>query len=299
MRIEQTAMAVPSRVVTNTALSQTLDTSDEWIRQRTGICERRVATSETTYSLALAVAKQLLEASQLPATKIDFIIVATMSPDYLTPSEANRIQAAIEATNAYALSVNVACAGFVYALDLAAHLLQGTAKYGLVIGSEVLSKLVDWQDRSTAVLFGDGAGGVLLKADEQSLPPADLHSFGDSELVLSAGNALGQPFFKMNGRAVFQFAIREATASIQRLPPADWVLVHQANARIIDVIGRKLGLAASQLPMNMAAYGNTSAASIPILLHELVTAGRIKRGQTMILCGFGGGLSVSSLYLTY
>ncbi len=299
MRIEQTAMAVPSRVVTNTALSQTLDTSDEWIKQRTGIHERRVATTETTYSLALAVARQLLDQAHRSAETLDFIIVATMSPDFLTPSEANRIQAALGATNAYALSVNVACAGFVYALDLAAHLLAGVARSGLVIGSEVLSKLVDWQDRSTAVLFGDGAGGVFVTADEQPLPLADLRSFGDSDLVLSAGAAQGRPFFQMNGRAVFQFATREATASIGRLPRADWVLVHQANARIIDVIGRKLGLAPEQLPMNMAAYGNTSAASIPILLHELVAARRIERGQTMILCGFGGGLSVGSLYLTY
>lgn len=299
MHIEGTAMQVPHRVVTNAELSLSLDTSDEWIRQRTGIARRHVAAGETTYSLAVAVAEQLLATTHVAAEALDFIIVATMSPDYQTPSEANRVQAAIAATNAYALSVNVACAGFVYALDIAAHLLAGTATCGLVIGSEVLSKLVDWRDRSTAVLFGDGAGGVLVRDDGQPLPPADLHSFGDTELVLAAGAAQGAPYFTMNGRAVYQFAIREAAASIARLPAADWYLVHQANARIIAAIGRKLHLAAAQLPMNLAEYGNTSAASIPILLHELAAAGRIRRGHTMTLCGFGGGLSVGSLTLTY
>ena len=299
MRIETTAIALPSRVVTNHALSKTLATSDDWIRQRTGIRERRIATTETTYSLALTVAQQLLAQAEVAAADIDFIIVATMSPDQQTPSEANLVQAAIAATNAYALSVNVACAGFVYALDLAAHMLQGSARCGLVIGSEVLSKLVDWQDRSTAVLFGDGAGGVLVTADAQPLPRADLRSFGDTKRALTAGASQGNPFFQMNGRAVFQFAIREATASISRLPEADWVLIHQANARIVEAIGRKLALAPARLPMNMAAYGNTSAASIPILLHELVSTDRLKRGQSMILCGFGGGLSVGSIYLTY
>jgi 3-oxoacyl-[acyl-carrier-protein] synthase-3 len=276
-------------------------TSDEWIRQRTGIRERRIAETETTYSLALGVAQQLLAKSHCTAAELDFVLVATMSPDYLTPSEANRLQAALGATNAFALNLNAACAGFVYALDMAAHLLAGQAQCGLVIGSECLSRLVDWDDRATAVLFGDGAAGVLVKADAQPLPPADLRSFGDLELVLQAGAATGRPFFQMNGRAVYQFAIREAPASISRLgqAPCDWYLIHQANARIIEAIGRKLALPPERLPLNLANYGNTSAASIPLLLNDMVTDGRIQRGQRLLLCGFGGGLSVGSLILTY
>ncbi len=166
------------RQVTNDDLSQTLDTSDEWISQRTGIRKRYIASTETTYSMGLAVAQDLLTQSQVAPAALDFIIVATMSPDHLTPSEANRIQGALKANNAYAFSVNVACAGFVYALHLAANLLNGTATCGLVIASETLSRLVDWQDRKTAVLFGDGAGGVLVQRDAQPLPISDLHSLG-------------------------------------------------------------------------------------------------------------------------
>lgn len=299
MRIVATAMQVPQHRVTNDDLSQTLDTSDEWISQRTGIKARRIATSETTYSMGLAVAQDLLAQSGLAATALDFIIVATMSPDHLTPSEANRIQGSLQATNAYAFTVNVACAGFVYALHLAANLLNGTAKCGLVIASETLSRLVDWQDRKTAVLFGDGAGGVLVQKDAQPLPPVDLHSFGDNTRQLQVGAGCDRPFFAMDGQAVYQFALREVTASLKRLPPADVYLLHQANARMLAAIAKRLALTETQMPHNIAEYGNTSAASIAILLHECIAAGRVRRGQQLLLCGFGGGLAVGSILLTY
>ncbi|MFD1484818.1 beta-ketoacyl-ACP synthase 3 [Lacticaseibacillus baoqingensis] len=301
MRIVTTAAELPAKRVTNAELSQKMATSDAWIRQRTGIHERRIAADETTYSLALGVAQQLLAQSAYAAEDLDFILVATMSPDFQTPSEANRLQGTLGATHAFGLNLNVACAGFVYALDMAAHLLQGQARCGLVIGSEVLSRLVDWQDRTTAVLFGDGAAGVLVAADDAPLPPADLRSYGDLKLVLQAGAASGDPYFHMNGRAVYQFALKAVPASIRRVAtqPCDWYLIHQANARIIEAIGKKLAIPAAKLPMNVANYGNTSAASVPLLLHDMVVSGRLKRGQRLLLCGFGGGLSIGSLMLTY
>ncbi|QFQ90786.1 beta-ketoacyl-ACP synthase 3 [Lacticaseibacillus manihotivorans] len=299
MRIITTAMNIPMRQVTNDDLSQTLDTSDEWISQRTGIRKRYIASTETTYSMGLAVAQDLLTQSQVAPAALDFIIVATMSPDHLTPSEANRIQGALKANNAYAFSVNVACAGFVYALHLAANLLNGTATCGLVIASETLSRLVDWQDRKTAVLFGDGAGGVLVQRDAQPLPISDLHSFGDNTQQLQVGAGIDSPYFAMDGQAVYQFALREVVASLKRMPPADIYLLHQANARMLQAIARKVHLPLTQVPHNMAEYGNTSAASIPILLHECIADGRITRGQKLLLCGFGGGLAVGSILLTY
>lgn len=299
MRIVATAMQVPNHRVTNDDLSQTLDTSDEWISQRTGIKARRIATRETTYSMGLAVAQDLLTQSALPATALDFIIVATMSPDHLTPGEANRIQGSLNATNAYSLTVNVACAGFVYALHLAANLLNGSASCGLVIASETLSRLVDWQDRKTAVLFGDGAGGVLVQADGQPLPLVDLHSFGDNSQQLQVGAGCDRPFIAMDGQAVYQFALREVVASLKRMPPADVYLLHQANARMLTAIAKRLKLMPAQMPHNMAEYGNTSAASIAILLHECIADSRVVRGQKLLLCGFGGGLAVGSILLTY
>ena len=315
MRIDATAHYVPEKVITNDDLSQWLETSDEWIYSRTGIHERHVVTTETNFDLSLNVAQQLLTQTNVPAADLAFIIVATMSPDYATPGEANRLQAAIGATQAFALNINVACSGFVYALELAARLLK-TGQHGLVIGSEVLSRLVDWQDRRTAVLFADGAGGVLVSGDDQ-MPTADLRSFGDTDLALTAGQQAPssrftpaqptQPFFAMDGRAVYQFAIREVPASLHRalsaaqLEPSaiDWYLLHQANARMLASIAKKLKVEPNRFGQNIEHYGNTSAASIAILLSEMVANRQIKRGDRLALAGFGGGLSVGSLILTY
>lgn len=315
MHIDATAHYVPEKIITNDDLSQWLETSDDWIYSRTGIHERHVVTTETNFDLSLNVAQQLLAKSDVSATDLTFIIVATMSPDYATPAEANRLQAAIGATQAFALNVNVACSGFVYALEIAARLLQ-SGQHGLVIGSEVLSRLVDWQDRRTAVLFADGAGGVLVTGDDQILT-ADLRSFGDSELALTAGQQApttqfgpapqNQPFFAMDGRAVYQFAIREVPASLNRALTAaqmapsaiDWYLLHQANARMLTSIAKKLDVESERFGQNIEHYGNTSAASIAILLSEMVANHQIKRGDRLALAGFGGGLSVGSLILTY
>jgi len=304
MHIVTSAMTVPENVVTNDQLAEIMPTSDEWIRTRTGIRERHIATAESNYSLGLSVSQQLLANANLDATQLDFIIVATMSPDYATPGEANRIQAAIGASSAFAFNINVACSGFVYAMHLADKLLQN-GHYGIVIGSEVLSRLVDWQDRSTAVLFGDGSGGVLLKGDEAAAPVVDLLSLGDTDLSLKAGGE--GKYFAMNGRAVYQFAIREVPNSIQRVltqaemvpDQIDWVLLHQANARIIESVAKKLQLPPERFLQNIADFGNTSAASIPMLLHQAIQAHTIQRGQQLVLSGFGGGLSVGTMLLRY
>ncbi|MHA3065015.1 beta-ketoacyl-ACP synthase III [Lacticaseibacillus saniviri] len=304
MHIVTSAMTVPENVVTNDQLAEIMPTSDEWIRTRTGIRERHIATAESNYSLGLSVSQQLLASANLDATQLDFIIVATMSPDYATPGEANRIQAAIGASSAFAFNINVACSGFVYAMHLADKLLQN-GHYGIVIGSEVLSRLVDWQDRSTAVLFGDGSGGVLLKGDEAAAPVVDLLSLRDTDLSLKAGGE--DKYFAMNGRAVYQFAIREVPNSIQRVltqaemvpDQIDWVLLHQANARIIESVAKKLQLPPERFLQNIADFGNTSAASIPMLLHQAIQAHTIQRGQQLVLSGFGGGLSVGTMLLRY
>ena len=319
MEILASAYSVPATRIENEQLREFMDTSDEWIRERTGIKTRHVVTDQRNFDLAYDVAKQLLEKSTVTADQLDFIIVATMSPDYATPAEANRLQAALNANHAFAFNLNVACAGFEYALHVADRLMTSpTVHQGLVIGSEVLSRLVDWHDRRTAVLFADGAGGVLVSDQGAPVQAVDLKSFGDTEMVLLAGEQANQspladaqaqasPYFKMNGRAVYQFAISEVPRSINRAleqanlttDDIDWFLLHQANARIVQSVNKKLKVAEAKFPINIDEYGNTSAASVPILLAQLAESGQLKRGQKIVLSGFGGGLSVGSLIMTY
>ncbi|MDF7639539.1 ketoacyl-ACP synthase III [Lactobacillus sp. ESL0791] len=320
LKIMQTAHYVPSKVVTNDDLAAMMDTSDEWISSRTGIKQRHVVRDEQTSDLAAKVAEKLLAKSGHEAEDIDFIIVATMSPDYLTPATAAIVQGKIGAKKAWAFDVNAACSGFIYALALADKLLAGKYRLGLVIGAEVLSKLVDWQERSTAVLFGDGAGGVLVEAkDKSSIVAEDLATFGQDGGTLTAGyqpleSAFAQDqvdkhrhFFEMDGRAVYRFATHEVPNSLTRvLAKADWSLddvswfiLHQANGRIISAIAQHLGQDESKFLNNVAKFGNTSAASIPILLDEAVSSGQIKSGEKLLLSGFGGGLTAGSLAIVY
>lgn len=318
--ITASAAAVPAKVLPNVQLTNWLETSDEWITQRTGIQQRHVATTETTTSLAVAVGRQLLANARLAARDVDLIVVATMSPDQLTPATATQVQAALGAENAVAFDINAACAGFVYGLQVV-HQMLGVGQTALLIGSETLSRLVDWHDRRTAVLFGDGAGGVVVHRSKAG--PG--HWLGDHFATegrlghyLQAGqfpqvnpwqtaSAESKWAFQMDGRRVYDFATKRVPDSIQRALTAAGVapeqvqqyVLHQANARIIKSVARKLDLAASQCPINIAQYGNTAAASEPILFAELMAQGAIKRGDKVVFSGFGGGLSVGSVVIEF
>ena len=319
-KITQVAHYSPTQVISNQDLSERMDTSDEWIASRTGIRKRHISQTETTSDLAAEVAKRLLKKSGLAAEQLDFIFVATISPDSMMPSTAARVQAKVGADKAFAFDVTAACSGFVFALATAEKFIRsGQYKRGLVIGSETLSKVIDWEDRTTAVLFGDGAGGVLLESSEQQTFLAEsLYTDGSrGEVLQSSFVGLSSPYsnkevdhkyLSRDGRAVFDFAIRDVAKSIQSLlataPVAvdeiDYFFLHQANDRILDKIAKKIGVPREKLPANMMEYGNTSAASIPILLSECVDQGLIKLdgSQTILLSGFGGGLTWGTLLVT-
>lgn len=314
-KITATASYVPEKIVTNNDLSNLMDTSDEWIHSRTGIKRRRVAVGENTSDLCIRVAQTLLQDAQLSAESLDFILVATITPDFNTPAVACQVQGAIGAVNAFAFDISAACAGFVYALSMAEKLIRTGAKKGLVIGGEVLSKVLDWNDRSTAVLFGDGAGGLLLEASsEQHLLKESLKADGTRGMSLTSGFRTNENPFSQNapaysacmqmiGREIFDFATRDVVASINDLTQdeaIDYFLLHQANSRILDKVARKLKQPREKFLQNMQDYGNTSAASIPLLLDEEIKRGTLSlgSGQKVVFSGFGGGLTWGTMLAT-
>lgn len=314
-KITATASYVPEKIVTNDDLSNLMDTSDEWIHSRTGIKRRRVAVGENTSDLCIRVAQTLLQDAQLSAESLDFILVATITPDFNTPAVACQVQGAIGAVNAFAFDISAACAGFVYALSMAEKLIRTGAKKGLVIGGEVLSKVLDWNDRSTAVLFGDGAGGLLLEASsEQHLLKESLKADGTRGMSLTSGFRTNENPFSQNapaysacmqmiGREIFDFATRDVVASINDLTQDEainYFLLHQANSRILDKVARKLKQPREKFLQNMQDYGNTSAASIPLLLDEEIKRGTLSlgSGQKVVFSGFGGGLTWGTMLAT-
>ncbi|EOL47573.1 3-oxoacyl-[acyl-carrier-protein] synthase III [Enterococcus phoeniculicola ATCC BAA-412] len=316
-KISCTARYLPEKVVTNDDLAKILATSDEWIRSRTGIEKRHVVTDENTSDMCIKVAQQLIRKSGINAEQLDFILVATMSPDYTTPSVACQVQGVIGAKQAIAFDISAACSGFVYGLSVAEKFIRTGSQYGLVIGGETFSKLLDWQDRSTAVLFGDGAAGILVEAqDTPSILREKLAADGIRNQSLTAGfQANKSPFFdeksessyylKMIGRDIFDFALRDVVSNIQEVvgeekESIDYFLLHQANERIIEKISKKLKVPREKFLTNMSNYGNTSAASIPILLDEAVENGKIQLGsnQKIVFTGYGGGLTWGSMLLT-
>ena len=319
-KISQVAHYVPEQIVTNEDLAQVMDTSDEWISSRTGIKKRHISYDESTSDLATKVAKCLLDKADLSADEIDFIIVATITPDSLMPSTAARVQANIGAVNAFAYDLAAACSGFIFALATAEKLISsGAYQKGLVIGSETLSKVVDWSDRGTAVLFGDGAGGVLLEstssrhflAESQKTDGSRGDNLTSCLIGLSspfAERAEDKKYLTMDGRAIFDFAIRDVAQSINETIEAspldvdeiDYFLFHQANERILNKMAKKIGVSRDKIPANMMEYGNTSAASVPILLSECVEQGLVKLdgSQKVLLSGFGGGLTWGTLIVT-
>lgn len=318
-RIVSTASYAPARIVTNDDLAAIMDTSDQWIRERTGIRRRHISAGENTADLAMRVADRLLKRAGWPAQSLDLIVVATMSPNSYTPSTAAIVQGRLGASRAVAFDLSAACSGFVYALSTVGRLLDGQRfSRAMVIGSEVLSKMVDWHDRSTAVLFGDAAGGILVESTSAPhLLGESLATFGDQAASLSAGDTAPSPVFpgpvaklqpfRMNGRAVYRFATHEVPRSIEgalttaglSLEVVDHFILHQANIRIIQQVARRLGQPLAKFPTNIADFGNTAAASEPVLLNECVERGLVHRGDVLALSGFGGGLTSGTMIIKY
>ena len=298
VEITAVSKAAPERVVTNDDLSKIMDTSDEWIKKRTGIAKRHISNGENTSDLASNVAQNLLEQVSWKAEELDLIIVATMSPDSLTPAVSCLVQAEIGADNATSFDISAAHSGFSYALEIARNmLLAGNFKKAMIIGAEVLSKLLDFHDRSTAVLFGDGAGGLILERSETNhFLAAD---FLKNKRTISA--------FQMEGRNVYRFATHQVPKSIitactnakLELDQIDHFILHQANSRIIKQVARKLDQDEAKFPLNIAEYGNTAAASEAILLAECVEKRIVKKGDILTLSGFGGGLTVATVIFKY
>jgi len=306
---------VPRRVLTNEDLSQMVDTSDEWIRTRTGIRERRLAEEgETTSRMAIQAARQALEVAGLKPAQIDLIVVATVTSDYPLPAAACLVQDALGATGAVAFDLSAGCSGFVYGLAVAAHLLSaGVYRTALVIGAETLSRFTDWADRNTCVLFGDGAGAAILQAGENEggvlATALGADGSGWDLLHVPAGGsrtpashrtvAAGLHFIQMKGREVFRFAVRiipVATREVLEqaglsLDDLDLLVTHQANQRIIEAAARSLNVPPEGVYSNLERYGNTSAASIPIALSEAAEEGHIKPGDLVVCVGFGAGLT--------
>lgn len=331
IRITGTGSALPGRIVTNKELEQMVETSDEWIRERTGIAERHVSVGETVVTLASEAARKALEQAGKRAEEIDLILVATCSPEQYLPSCACQVQAAVGAVNALAFDVNAACSGFLFALNTAdAYLRTGLAKNALIIGSEVLSKLVDWTDRGSCILFGDGAGAVVVERCEASpgILGRALHSDGTGGGVLQCGaRELTTPYartsaaktdqkqqtddrehyIQMDGQEVYRFATRRVPQCIEEaladaglaVPDIDLFVLHQANARIIDAVAKRLHADREKFPTNLERVGNLSSASIPVLLDELHRQGKLHRGDRIVLAGFGAGLTIGACVMTW
>ncbi len=304
MKIIGTGRCVPEKIITNEDLSQTLDTSDEWIFTRTGIKKRHIATYESVVDLATGAARQALLQAKVTPEEVDAILVATSSAEYAFPNVASQVQERIGANHAMCLDMSAACTGFIYALHCADALVRtGQYRTILVIGAEVMSKQMDWSDRSVCVLFGDGAGAVLVKKDDSRLTAGRIHSEGKKAEVL----ACDRNNVVMNGQEVFRFAVKMVPQSIQEvvdmahlsLQDVNYFLLHQANVRIIEAIAKRMKLPKESFLENVRNYGNTSAASIPILLDEYNRIGQFKERDRMILSGFGAGLSWGSILLEW
>ena len=303
---------LPERVVTNEELSKSVETTDEWIRQRTGICQRHIAAEgEFTSHLAIKASQRALDHAGITAADLDLIVLATATPDQTFPATATRVQAALGMTKGAAFDVQAVCAGFVYGVSVADSLIRsGLASTALVIGAETFSRILDWEDRGTCVLFGDGAGAIVLRGEQGTGASSDrgilanaLHSDGRHHDILyvdggpSSTRTTG--FLRMEGKEVFKHAVVNMAAVVGEVlekagleaKDIDWLVPHQANKRIIDGTGRKLGLPPERVVMTVDKHANTSAASIPLALDVAVKDGRIKKGDLLLMEGIGGGLA--------
>lgn len=320
-RIIGTGSYLPEKVVTNFDLERLVDTSDSWIRERTGIQERRVVGDEQTCGdLALIAAQRAMESAGVAGPEIDLVIVATCTPDNIFPSIASGLQNSLDIqAGAASFDVAAACSGFIYALGIADKFVRcGGAKRPLVVGAETMTRILDWEDRGTCVLFGDGAGAVVLEAteEEEGIISAHLHSDGSYESLLYVPWGPGKGYsalddksgrIRMRGNEVFKIAVNTLTriveesledAGLER-SQVDWLIPHQANIRIIQATAKRLGLPMERVVVAVGEHGNTSAASVPIALDTAVKDGRIKRGEVLLMEAFGGGFTWGSVLVRY
>lgn len=323
-RIIGTGSSLPKNVVTNDDLSKIMDTSDEWIASRTGIRERHLVKEETTASLSAQAAGKALQNAGVSVEEIDLIIVGTITGDYVTPSTACEIQAELGAKKAVCFDINAACSGFMFALHTAhAYLQTGVYKTALVLGAETLSKIMDWNDRSTCVLFGDGAGAAVVRAFQEGetqgkgILSYEQGSDGEKGKVLACRdrvnnnplvqNPMEQDYVHMDGQEVYKFAVSTVPASIRKvlneagLEPEDikYYVLHQANIRIIQSVAKRLKIGEDRFPLSLDHCGNISAASVPILLDEMNTQGLLKPGDRIVMSGFGAGLTWASAVIEW
>ena len=320
VKIKGTGSAVPKKCVTNDDLSMLMDTSDEWIRSRTGIESRHLAVEETTTSLATEAAKRALADAGIDADELELIIAATVTPDRFLPNLACEVQREIGAGHAVAFDINAACSGFLFGLGTAAMYLKcGIYKNALVIGAETLSKIMDWNDRSTCVLFGDGAGAAVVSAEQEKGGILSMvqGSDGARGMVLNCDNRpVNNPYVKndtalayvsMDGQEVYKFAVRTVPESIEAavekaglaIEDIDLFVLHQANYRIIESVARRLHQPMEKFPTNLQEFGNISAASVPILLDNVKNRGMIRTGSRIVLAGFGAGLTWGAMVLEW
>lgn len=317
-RIIGTGSALPALLVSNRELEKTVDTTDEWIRSRTGIESRHIAVEETTTSMAIEAAKKALQDAKASPEELDLIIVGTISPDHYFPSTACEIQNALGAVNATAFDISAACAGFLFGLGIVdAYMKADTVRNALVVGAETLSKMMDWNDRSTCVLFGDGAGAAVVRSDESGIMSMVQGSDGARGNALTCeGRRVNNPYkkndtsldyTKMNGQEVYKFAVKTVPKSIEEaLLKADvkaddvkYFLLHQANLRIIEAVAKRLGQSIEKFPTNLQECGNISAGSVPVLLDHVNREGMLQKGDTIVLAGFGAGLTWGATVLIW
>ncbi len=318
VKILGTGRGIPKNYMTNDDIAKLVDTSDEWIKTRVGIEKRHLVENESTTSMAIEAAKNAMENAGVQPEEIDLVLLATVTNDKVVPNTACVLQAELGLKNAIAIDINSACAGFVVALNTAiAYFKAGIYKTALIIGAETLSKIVDWTDRTTCVLFGDGSGAAVVRADDSALTDFVQGSDGTKGGALDRGTwGVVNPFVKndakvpglyMDGQAVYKFAVKIVPKCIEELLERNnldkseikYYIVHQANLRIIQTAIKRLGEPEGKFPVNVDRYGNTSSASIPILLDELNRDGKIQRGDKIIFCGFGGGLSWAATLVTW
>lgn len=312
-----TGSYIPVHTMDNNDIAQLVETNDEWIRERTGVVKRHIIQEETTASMAADAARKALENGNVSAEEVDLILVSTISSNVILPCAACEVQKAIGAVNATCFDLSAACTGFVFAYNTAvAYLASGMYRTVLIIGSESLSNLTNWKDRGTCILFGDGAGAAVVKAAEGKLYRAVTHSDGFKGEALTCTSRhnrnweeipLEETYMQMDGQAVFKFAVKRVPESVKEVleknnmtaEEIDYFILHQANKRIVEAVAKRLDVSIDKFPMNLQEYGNTSSASIPILLDEMSRDGRLKKGQKIILAGFGAGLSWGATILEW
>lgn len=325
--ITGSGIALPDRIITNQDLEKMVDTNDQWITTRTGIKERRkLEEGKSLVDLAEKSAIDALKAASLEADELDLIIVATVTPDYPTPSTSCLLQARLKATRAGAFDLSAGCTGFVYAMTVAHQFISsGAAKHVLVVGAEAITRFTDWTDRGTCVLFGDGAGAVVLSAleskrgERRGILQCTLESDGrGADLLIIPGGGSALPasptsleqrahYIKMNGNEIFKFAVRVVEDTLHKLRKLsgeqdlqfDWLILHQANLRIIEHIRKRLKMSKDQVPVNVDRYGNTSSATIPLALHEQIINGALKEGDVIGMVAFGAGLTWGGILYKY